>query len=142
MKNLFYKNFFSLTPFAILILLANIDMTQQVSIEGHWVYESMDEVGYEYVRDARFTKSQPGVAFLSDGKLIKRQNSGWCGTPPISYSNYDGSWEWLDDKTISMTYPFWGGTIQEQWEILEMNNKTLKINIVEHEVIKEKYPRG
>ncbi len=32
-----------------------------------------------------------GISFLENGNLIERKNIGWCGTPPITYGDFEGT---------------------------------------------------
>ena len=74
-----------------------------------WVYSDYENEVIEYVKSKNFNKNESGIEFKKNGKLIKRQNIGWCGTPPITYDNYDGSWEFSSDSTLTIIYDYWGG---------------------------------
>ena len=136
MKNSFGKIFLSITPIAILFLLSTIDFNPSLKLEGYWIYDSQIEVLQQYDKHKDFKRAKPGIAFLPEGKLLKRQNAGWCGTPPVSYKNFDGAWEWADDQVVNITYAFWGGTIKESWKIVELKDDKLIIESLTHEVIK------
>ena len=41
-----------------------------------------------------------------DGSLVFR-NHGWCGTPPLTYSNLDGTWLALNEDQLVFTHPLW-----------------------------------
>jgi hypothetical protein len=95
------------------------------NIEGLWVQESYQDGKHYMVRAKRFSKNKPGVKFLANGKLIKRQNVGWCGTPPITYGNFDGTWQWISDSLIHVSYEYWGGTAEYDWKVLKLTDKKL-----------------
>ncbi|MDA3821215.1 MAG: hypothetical protein PF450_01195 [Bacteroidales bacterium] len=78
-----------------------------------------------------------GIEFKSNGKLTEWKNSGWCGTPPISYGEFEGSWEFKNDSVLSIESEYWGGTSIMEWEILELNNQTLKHLIIKSENLDE-----
>ena len=54
------------------------------------------------------------------------KNAGWCGTPPISYADFEGTWK-KSDSTISITVGYWGGLLDYQWKIVSIDNKSLTI---------------
>lgn len=66
--------------------------------------------------------------FSEKGSVEVKQNAGWCGTPPISYSDYTGKWEKTGNNTFNLTYPFWGGIVYETWKIISCNSSELKIH--------------
>lgn len=92
-----------------------------------WVHSRYNSDGIEFVKGKRFKKACPGLEFKKNGNLIKRQNVGWCGTPPVTYGNFNGTWEFTSDSTLRVNYEFWGGTDKEDWRIIELNAHKLKI---------------
>ncbi len=96
-------------------------------IIGTWI-----ENGYE--EDLTLLKhadildpSKYGFTIADDGSFVERKNAGWCGTPPIAYENYDGSWVALSDSLIEITVAYWGGTMTYQMRIVSLNAGDLKI---------------
>ena len=63
---------------------------------------------------------------------------GWCGTPPISYGNYDGTWKIEDDSKLTITYEYWGGTMEEEWAISNLSTDKMKISRIKHREIEKK----
>ena len=62
-------------------------------------------------------KNRRCYIFKENGRLTVRQNVGWCGTPPVTYGNYSGTWKQTSDSTISMKYKYWGGQVDAVWKI-------------------------
>lgn len=63
---------------------------------GTWTYSGYEQRGPNqyltvYTRTTAFT-NQAGLQFSGSGQFVERANSGWCGTPPISYADYTGRW--------------------------------------------------
>jgi hypothetical protein len=93
---------------------------------GVWSYS-------EYQNDAAvFNRSQDFIdnhcyKFNSDGTLIERKNSGWCGTPPVTYADYNGTWTILNDTLVHVTVGYWGGTMTYKLDIESLNNSSLKV---------------
>ncbi len=97
---------------------------------GVWVYESHQDKKMKLKKRFKFKRNQFGVEFKKNGKLIRRQNVGWCGTPPITYGNVDGTWKANNDSLVTIKYEYWGGESEEDWKILYVDKKELKINLV------------
>ena len=96
-------------------------------IIGTWI-----ENGYE--EDLTLLKhadildpSKYGFTIADDGSFVERKNAGWCGTPPITYENYEGSWVALSDSLIEITVGYWGGTMTYQMRIVSLDAEDLQI---------------
>lgn len=102
---------------------------KEPGILGIWVFEYWDQntSGKIYSRHDQFEEDKPGVQFQSNGTLIERGNRIGCGTPPIIYTNYEGSWSYENDSTITITSSFWGGVQNCELQILSLTVDTLKI---------------
>jgi len=96
---------------------------------GIWIYSDFKDNAYMYVRNQDFVDG-PCYRFNSDGTMTERKNSGWCGTPPISYADYPGSWSVLNDTMINVTVGYWGGTINYKLDIETLNSELLKTILV------------
>ena len=72
-----------------------------------------------------------GLKFMENGEIIVRQNAGLCGTPPISYANFVGTWESLSDSTLRINYPsnVLGRRVVE-WQIVELSSDKLKVKVL------------
>ncbi|MGV3630421.1 MAG: hypothetical protein ACO1O6_04420 [Bacteroidota bacterium] len=111
---------------------------RQSDILGYWVLGNYEVESATYHRRADFAKDEPGVCFQKNGKLLKRQNSGWCGTPPITYKNYEGSWEQKTDSTLLIRYKFWGGMAEEEWQITYLEGNIMKIQALSYKNDRDK----
>jgi hypothetical protein len=69
-----------------------------------------------YNRSTAFI-NEYGYEFKSGGTLIERQNAGWCGTPPITYADYAGTWSVINDTLIQVEVAYWGGISSYQLDI-------------------------
>ena len=74
-----------------------------------------------------------GIKFVKDGTLIERKNAGWCGTPPISYDNFSGKWQILNNDEMKIDVAFWGGMEKKIWKIIDVTRSTLKIEEISWE---------
>jgi hypothetical protein len=93
---------------------------------GTWAYSGYKDDASIFTRSQEFTDNHC-YRFNSVGTLIERKNSGWCGTPPISYADYQGTWEILDDTLILINVGYWGGLIFYKLDIESVSSDTLKV---------------
>jgi hypothetical protein len=119
----------------ILFLLSSLFFSctkEQIKIDpdnlliGVWVFSEYKDDVTIFNRDQEFIDNDC-FKFNSDGTLIERKNSGWCGTPPISYANYDGTWSIVNDTLIQVKVGYWGGTTSYKLDIESISPTTLKV---------------
>ena len=72
--------------FVGLIVCFSIGVTAEKSAElaGSWTLVQYDRDTRTYARVSDLDAAQPGIRFMEDGTLSKKQNAGGCGTPPIT----------------------------------------------------------
>ena len=75
---------------------------------GTWVnvgYESQNGVTLvTYQRNSSLDNQNSGYIFYNSGKITDRSVVGRCGTPPLSYSDFKGSWTFENNiVTINST---------------------------------------
>jgi len=75
------------------------------------------------------TLSSDGIEFKKNGLLIERKNAGWCGTPPVTYTNYFGNWH-IQNEDIVINVAYWGGMEYRIWKIIDATNTKLTIEEV------------
>ena len=93
---------------------------------GSWTNPRYDDSIVAYERSESLVDNEYSFSFKVDYTFVERKNAGWCGTPPISYADYEGTWG-LNDSVIEISVGFWGGTADYQWKILSLDNEVLKI---------------
>ncbi len=71
-----------------------------------------------------------GIAFLEDGALLERKNVGWCGTPPITYGDYQGTWMEGEDGFIYVTSEYWGGIQELTFKLISVDEEHLVLEII------------
>ncbi len=96
------------------------------SIIGYWVDLQIQDTVWTFKRAHRLKDGEHGIAFKPDRELIERKNAGWCGTPPVSYADFEGTWH-QNDSLIDISVGYWGGTSNYQWRIISIDNNTLKV---------------
>ena len=125
------KTFKVLIIFIILAVISckkeDLKINPNNLILGTWYYNSYDSIFSVYVRSSEIPVDRTGYIFREDGTLTVRDLSGWCATPPVSYSNYEGTWKILNDTLISVERTYWGGTMSYKLGIIEVNRDILKL---------------
>lgn len=104
---------------------------KNTGIVGIWVEDQEKSPGEDgtmfFIRSDDFQEDRYGFWFLEDGNFMERKNSGWCGTPPIAYDNFNGSWLPVNDTLIDITVDYWGGTMTYQMWILALEGDHLNV---------------
>ena len=95
-------------------------------LNGSWVKPQYVDTLVTYTRAEQLIANEFGYTFKSDNSLISRQNSGWCGTPPIVTADYTGTWS-RRDSVVNITTGFWGGTVDYTWKIISLDEQKLVI---------------
>ncbi|MDR1896559.1 MAG: hypothetical protein LBR10_07205 [Prevotellaceae bacterium] len=87
-----------------------------------------------YQRADALNGNAEGIRFLNSSTLIERKNAGSCGTPPIFYDDFEGSYRWINERTVSIDVAFWGGMDKQTWNIISLTDTTLKIEILARDI--------
>ena len=106
----------------IVLKLENTDLI------GNWINPQYADTLITYERAGNLVENQYGFTFKPGNVLIARQNSGWCGTPPISTTDYEGSWI-QNGSEVKITMGYWGGTSIQTWKIVSLDQQKLVIYI-------------
>ena len=96
---------------------------------GIWNLSEYQDNAVVYTRQNEFADN-PGYKFNADGTLLERKNSGWCGTPPITYADYEGTWRMQNDTIIQIKSGYWGGTMTYKLNIESVSDNTLKVEAI------------
>lgn len=132
-------HYFFLLLFSIVLLTScenDIDLKSDEAelIIGHWISPVYIDTLVQYTRAEGLNENDYGISFNPGNSLVERQNAGWCGTPPISFANYNGTWSKTGD-IIDITVDFWGGKVYNKWKVIANDQKTLTIYPVKSEYI-------
>ena len=101
---------------------------------GVWNYSDTKDNITVYTKNTQFIEGN-GIKFNSDGTLVERKNAGFCGTPPITYADYDGTWSKINDTIIEMKAAYWGGTTTSRLDVEYVSSYTLKLITVSSESV-------
>ena len=97
------------------------------SIIGTWIEDEYKGDTLYLQRHGAFDMEKYGFTINDDGTFIERKNSGWCGTPPIAYDNFEGNWEAVSDSLLDITVAYWGGMMTYQIRIIYLDAEELSI---------------
>ena len=123
-----------------LIFLTSCDYDQDLKSEnaelliGNWISPLYIDSLVQYTRAEALKVDYSGISFKSENLLIERQNADRCGTPPISYANYNGTWSKTGD-IIDISVDFWGGKVNRKWKVIAIDEKSLTIYPVKSDYI-------
>ena len=90
-----------------------------------WIYEGYENGNQIYESKLKFEKDKPAIEFKQDGTIQKKQNSGWCGTPPIDYEIVSGSWKSISDSLLEIEYKNWIGQVKDTIQIIALSKSKL-----------------
>jgi len=93
---------------------------------GTWVFEEYEDDITVMQKLSGLDSSKYGFIIYNNGKFLERKNSGFCGTPPISYANFEGTWEAETDNELKIIVDFWGGIINCKMQIVSLTEMELK----------------
>lgn len=102
---------------------------QTSTFEGAYVSPIWYDSVVTYQRMSSVKDDEYGITFKPNGVVIEHANSGFCGTPPVAYSEYVGTWS-QQDSIVKATIPYWGGTTDLTWKIVALTSRALTIKEV------------
>ncbi|PKH49946.1 hypothetical protein CXF68_04165 [Tenacibaculum sp. Bg11-29] len=88
---------------------------------GSWTDVSYKDGKTSFSRSSSLPENDYGVSFKTNGDY-KEKTSGWCGTPPLSYFNIEGSYQ-LENNFITITK----GNNSYKWRVISITETTLVI---------------
>lgn len=98
-------------------------------LEGHYINPEYSGQYIDFEKAAKLKEKIYGISLLENNQLVERRNIGFCGTPPVIYGDYPGTWE-LQDSVISLKIQLDEGYIEHKWKILKLDNASLKVLIL------------
>ncbi|MDX2128369.1 MAG: hypothetical protein SFU91_04965 [Chloroherpetonaceae bacterium] len=104
-------------------------------LEGTWVFTAYESEGNvsAFERSSAFDEEKKGIRFEKNGAMSERENAGWCGTPPITYMNYEGKIISKSESELVFEVAYWGGIKRMTYEVSELTSTTLKLRYIDSE---------
>jgi len=97
-----------------------------IALQGSWVNPVVEDTGITYQKANSLLDNSEGYTFEEQQIVINRHVEGWCGTPPISYSDTKGRWT-CTDSLISIKMNMYGSDIVYRLKIIHLDNEFLTI---------------
>lgn len=125
------KNKTTLLLISLIILSTDFFYGQTVDWEnkiiGKWTLTEANDTEAIFFKTDEFIKRKFGIAFLKNGEFIHYSFSGWCGTPPLHFSNNKGKWNKAHEQVLEVNYRMWNGIKEGQIFIKEVSEDSLII---------------
>jgi len=124
--------------FSILVIMACEKENKTVIDEsnllmGNWINANINDTISTFQRVQALPDSSYSFSFKQGYEFSERKNAGWCGTPPITYADFDGTWS-ANDSIINITVEFWGGMNNYKWKLISVDENHLVIYWLENQV--------
>jgi hypothetical protein len=119
------KNIFSILLLTLLLSCESNEasINSENLLLGSWIMPSYGSETTTYKRGNYLPDEDYGISFSENGEFIER-SSGWCGTPPLSYSDYVGSFE-VEETLIKITITSYPNSYQ--WRIISLTENELVV---------------
>lgn len=101
-----------------------ITINESNKLIGYWINPDYTESELKLQRAGSLKENEYGMAFLEGSKHIER-SSGWCGTPPITFFDFQGTWTTNDSIIIITIDNGINGLEEITWEIKKLDDKYL-----------------
>lgn len=132
-----------ISPIIFMMIAASCEEEEQPYISnedalyiGYWKDRGSTDSTFLFERINELAKDTYAFGILSDGTFVENKNAGFCGTPPITYAEYAGSWLELSTDSLLINTKYWGGNMSFYLIIKSVSEKKLeaKIHYLELEV--------
>jgi hypothetical protein len=103
------------------------DLGENAGIVGTWVQEENRGDTLLLERAGELDPDNYGFTINRDGTFIERKYNSVGQTWPVTYGNFEGTWETVSDSLLEITVGYWGGTINYQIRIVSLDADELAI---------------
>jgi hypothetical protein len=103
--------------------------SSEINLKGTWVDPEYSDTLVTYTKADNLIENHYGFTFKEGNVLVYRQNSGFCGTPPIVTADYEGTWT-QSDSVVDISVGYWGGISKYTWKIISVDNQYLVFSII------------
>jgi hypothetical protein len=90
---------------------------------GNWIDRTVNNEEITMTHANHLRNAEYGFSFKEGGIFVERKNAGWCGTPPVTYEDFEGTWN-QTDSLIVITVGYWGGQMEYRWIIQSINRRS------------------
>jgi hypothetical protein len=100
-----------------------IPINESNKLIGHWINPVYTGSELQLTRASSLKDGGYGLSFLEKTQCVER-SSGWCGTPPLTFSDFKGTWV-RTDSILIVTINNGLGMQNIKWKIKTLDDKTL-----------------
>lgn len=103
----------------------NIPINESSKLIGHWINPVGTASELQLTRASSLKSDRYGLSFLEKTECVER-SSGWCGTPPLTFTDFQGTYTY-NDSIIVFTIDNGGfeGMQNKKWVVKTLNDNTL-----------------
>jgi hypothetical protein len=104
----------------------SLQINESDKLVGHWIKPVANDTELKLDRANTLKKDAYGISFLTESNCIER-SSGWCGTPPLIFADFQGTWK-RNDSIITITIDNgMNGLEAINWKIKTLDDQSLVI---------------
>jgi hypothetical protein len=104
----------------------SISIDQTDLLIGSWINPISVDDELKFKRASALKKNEYGISFLQKSTCVER-SSGWCGTPPITFFDSQGTWT---RKGNIITITIDNGMEPIKWEIKTLDDDYLIVELL------------
>lgn len=104
----------------------SISIDQTDLLIGSWINPISVDDELKFNRASALKKNEYGISFLQKSTCVER-SSGWCGTPPITFFDSQGTWT---RKGNIITITIDNGMEPIKWEIKTLDDDYLIVELL------------
>jgi hypothetical protein len=93
---------------------------------GHWINPISNDSELKLTRANSLKDDEYGISFLLENQCVER-SSGWCGTPPLTFFDFEGTWTKNESILIMTIDNGMNGLEDVKWKIKTLNDNYLII---------------
>jgi len=112
----------------ITFLFFSCEKNDEISIDsesllvGYWANAVYNNEEITFSRNAALPDNEYGIAFEKNGNFTEK-SSGFCGTPPLSFFNIEGTWE--AENTLIKINTSQSNNSNYNWRIISLSEAKL-----------------
>lgn len=91
---------------------------------GNWVNPTYNNETITFTKSNSLSDNEAGISFKTNDKFIER-TSGWCGTPPLTFFDVEGTWEITEKGIIKIEKNSFPENLQ--WQVLKISDNKLEV---------------
>lgn len=104
-------------------------------IIGNWSNAVYTDSTILFTKSVLWPENEYAVSFQANNRVVERKNIGFCGTPPITYGDFEGNWLLIfegNSTTIEIQTTNYAGPVFYKWKILSISEQHLEIKILDN----------